>query len=208
MAKLRIRSGRERAERVEAAMEAVHLTERADTIIGRLSKGWRQRVGLAQALVHNPEVLILDEPTIGLDPKQIIEVRELVRDLGKEHTVILSTHILPEVSQICTRVIIINDGRIVAEDTPDRLVARLSGGERLYVQVSHPSDDLPKAIKSIEGVTAVESSKNGAYEIECTVGTDCRAEIARQVVMSDAGLLEMRAIGMSLEEVFLRLTTE
>jgi ABC-2 type transport system ATP-binding protein len=208
MAKLRIPSGSERQERVEAAMEAVHITERADTIISRLSKGWRQRVGLAQALVHNPEVLILDEPTIGLDPKQIIEVRELVRDLGKEHTIILSTHILPEVSQICTRVIIINDGRIVAEDTPERLTTRLSGGERLYLEVANPSDELPQAIRSIAGVTAIESSKNGAYEVECAVGTDCRAAIARQVVMSNCGLLEMRAIGMSLEEVFLKLTNE
>ena len=208
MARLRIPSGSERKERVEAAMEAVHITERADTIIGRLSKGWRQRVGLAQALVHNPEVLILDEPTIGLDPKQIIEVRELVRNLGKEHTIILSTHILPEVSQICTRVIIINEGRIVAEDTPERLTTRLSGGERLYLEVAKPSDELPKAIRSIEGVTGVESSKNGAYEVECAVGTDCRAAIARQVVMSDCGLLEMRPIGMSLEEVFLKLTNE
>jgi ABC-2 type transport system ATP-binding protein len=208
MAKLRMTSGKERKERVDAAMEAVHITERADTIIGRLSKGWRQRVGLAQALVHDPEVLILDEPTIGLDPKQIIEVRELIRDLGREHTIILSTHILPEVSQICTRVIIINEGRIVAEDTPERLVARLSGGERLYLEVNNPNDNLAKVIRNIEGVTAIESSKSGAYEIECTVGTDCRAEIARQVVLSNCGLLEMRPIGMSLEEVFLKLTTE
>jgi ABC-2 type transport system ATP-binding protein len=207
MAKLR-GVGKNRHERVDAAMEAVHIEDRADQVIGRLSKGYRQRVGLAQALVHDPEVLILDEPTIGLDPKQIIEVRELIRELGNEHTIILSTHILPEVSQTCTRVIIINDGRIVAEDTPERLTTRLGGGERLYLEVSSPSDDLPSVLTQIEGVQGVESGKNGIYEIECGVGTDCRSEIARRVVMNEFGLLEMRPIGMSLEEIFLKLTTD
>ena len=189
-------------------MEATNITDWADMVIGKLSKGFRQRVGIAQALVHDPEVLILDEPTIGLDPKQIIEVRELIRELGEEHTIILSTHILPEVSQICGRVIIINDGRIVAEDTPERLTARLGGGERLYLEVKTPNDDLPQTLKQISGVLSVEPSRRGAYEIECAVGSDCRAEIARQVVTRDCGLLEMRPIGMSLEEVFLKLTTE
>lgn len=206
MAKLR--ATRNRKERVDAAMEAVQLTDRADTIIGRLSKGYRQRVGLAQAMVHEPEVLILDEPTIGLDPKQIIEVRELIRDLGKDHTIILSTHILPEVSQICTRVIIINEGQIVAEDTPERLTTRMSGGERLYLEVGGHPEGVPQVLSQISGVAGVESSRAGAFEIECATGSDCRADIARKIVGNGLDLLELRPVGMSLEEVFLKLTTE
>jgi len=206
MAKLR--GTKNRKECVDAAMEATHLTDRADMIIAKLSKGYRQRVGLSQALVHQPEVLILDEPTIGLDPKQIIEVRELIRELGREHTIILSTHILPEVSQICTRVIIINEGKIVAEDTPERLTALLGGGERLYLEVRKPSADVPAQLAQISGVTQVELAGEASYEIACAPGTDCRAEIAREVVTRDWGLLEMRPIGMSLEEIFLKLTTE
>lgn len=204
----RLRGVKNRADRVDAAMEATHLTDRADTIIAKLSKGYRQRVGLAQALVHDPEVLVLDEPTIGLDPKQIIEVRELIRELGQEHTVILSTHILPEVSQICTRVIIINEGRIVAEDTPEHLTTLMGGGERVLLQVRNPSDELPGTLQKIPGVVSVESGPNGVYEVACTTGADCREEISRAVVSNDWGLLEMRPVSMSLEEIFLKLTTE
>ncbi|HID63063.1 MAG TPA: ATP-binding cassette domain-containing protein, partial [Anaerolineae bacterium] len=195
-------------KRVEAVMETCHVADRAETVIGKLSKGYRQRVGLAQALVHDPEILILDEPTIGLDPKQIIEVRELIRGLGGERTIILSTHILSEASQVCGRVVIINEGQIVAEDTPERLTARLKGGERVYLQVSQPSVEVEAALKAIEGVTTVEAKGDGGYEVESALGADRRTEIAAAIVEGGWGLLEMKPIGMSLEEIFLKLTTE
>lgn len=207
MAKLR--GVKKRTEPVRCALEAAHLSDRADTVIGKLSKGYRQRVGLAQALVHDPEVLILDEPTIGLDPKQILEVRELIRELGKDHTVILSTHILPEVSQICSRVIIINEGRIVAEDTPEHLSLLVGGGERLHLEVAVPSAEIPALLVRVPHVLGVEPGRRrGTYEVECAPGMDCRVEIARQVVSHDWGLLEMRPLSASLEEIFLKLTTD
>lgn len=194
---------------VERAMELVNLTDRADTAIGKLSKGYRQRVGIAQAIVHEPDVLILDEPTIGLDPKQIIEVRELIRMLGRERTVILSTHILPEVSQTCTRVLIIKDGQIVAEDTPQRLGDRMRGAEHVHLQVVTPSPEIPPELEKIQGVLAVHATPQGdAYEIETTLNTDRRAEIAAMAVQRGWGLLELRPVGLTLEDVFLQLTTE
>ncbi len=192
---------------VERAMEMVNIEDRADMLIGKLSKGYRQRVGIAQAIVHEPDVLILDEPTIGLDPKQIIEVRELIKNLGQEHTILLSTHILPEVSQTCSRVVIINNGEIVAEDTPERLGARLRGAEQIYLQVAEPVPEIPKELEKIQGVLAVHPSDKGVYEIETTLNTDRRAEIAKMAVQRGWGLLELRPVGVSLEEVFLQLTT-
>lgn len=200
--------------RADAVMEVVHIADRADQQISKLSKGYRQRVGLAQALIHDPEVLILDEPTIGLDPKQIIEVRELIRQLGQDHTVILSTHILPEVEQVCERVLIINEGQLVAEDTPDRLTARLKGAERVYLQVETDGEEgtdvspLLDALHQVSGVTRVEALGNGAFEVECALGVDRRADLAERAIQSGFRLLEMRPVGMSLEEVFLKLTTE
>jgi ABC-2 type transport system ATP-binding protein len=193
---------------VERAMELTNIGERADTIIGKLSKGYRQRVGIAQALVHNPDVLILDEPTIGLDPKQIIEVRNLIKELGKEHTIILSTHILPEANQTCTRVLIINDGTIVAEDTPTRLSARVRGAEHVYLQVAQPAAEIAKELEKVKGVLGVTAQGEGVYEIETTLGTDKRADIAALAVQRGWGVLELRPAGLSLEEVFLKLTTE
>jgi ABC-2 type transport system ATP-binding protein len=204
----RLRGVARRKEAVSRALEATHLGDRADTIIGKLSKGYRQRVGLAQALVHDPDVLILDEPTIGLDPKQILEVRELIRELGRDHTVILSTHILPEVSQICNRVIIINEGSIVAEDSPENLVAMVGGGERLFVDVDAPREAALKTLREIPHVVHVEPGRQRGYEVTCAAGADCRAEIARRIVGSGWGLLEMRPMGLSLEDVFLKLTAE
>jgi ABC-2 type transport system ATP-binding protein len=204
----KLRGIRERADAVESAMEATSLSDRAGTIIGKLSKGYRQRVGLAQALVHDPEVLILDEPTIGHDPKQILEVRELIRALGKDHTIILSTHILPEVSQICSRVIIINEGCVVAEDTPEHLTALVGGGQRLYLELDAISDEIPRTLTQIPGIVGVRPARERGYEVECEAGVDCRVEIARQVVTCGWGLLEIRRVGVSLEEVFLKLTTE
>lgn len=194
---------------VEYSMELVNLGDRADSLIGKLSKGYRQRVGIAQAIVHEPDVVILDEPTIGLDPKQIIEVRELIRELGKEHTILLSTHILPEVSQTCTRVVIINNGQIVAEDTPQRLSERMRGAEHVHLEVVTPAPELPTEVEKIQGVLAVHpQAGQGIYEIETTLNTDRRADIADLVVKRGWGLLELRPVGLSLEDVFLQLTTD
>jgi len=194
--------------RVEEVMELCHIDDVADVLIGKLSRGYKQRVGLAQALIHDPEVLILDEPTLGLDPRQIIEVRELIKSLGGKRTIILSTHILPEVSQTCGRVVIINEGRIVAEDTPERLTARLRGAERIYLQVAQASPQVEEALRRIRGITSVEARGDGGYEVECALGSDPRPEIARLVVEKGWDLLEMRPVGMSLEEIFLELTRE
>jgi len=197
-----------RSEAIQRAMEAIHIEDRAHQNIGKLSKGYRQRVGLAQAIVHDPDVLILDEPTIGLDPRQIIEVRELIKGLAGQHTILLSTHILPEVEQICTRVLIIHRGKLVAEDTPKNLGARLRGAERLGLQVSGNGARLVKALSAVPGVQTVTPVSEGRYEIAIAPEQDARAQIAATVVKGGWGLLEMAPVGMSLEEIFLQLTKE
>jgi ABC-2 type transport system ATP-binding protein len=194
-------------ERVDDALEMVGMEDRASGYIGSLSKGMRQRVGLAQALLHKPEVLILDEPTIGLDPGQVVEVRELIREIGKERTVMLSTHILSEAQNICDRVLIINKGKIVAEDTPENLQARLVGSERVILRVRGDSDGLPKIIAKIKGVQGAESKPDGSVEFEFAPGQDVRPEVAKAVIKEGFDLLEMRPVGMSLEEIFLELTS-
>jgi ABC-2 type transport system ATP-binding protein len=204
----RLRAVPDRDDAIERVMEMTSLAERADTLIGKLSKGFRQRVGIAQALVHNPEILILDEPTIGLDPKQIIEIRNLIKSLAGEHTVLLSTHILPEVSQTCSRILIINDGKIVAEDTPERLGARVRGAEHIHLQVAHSAPEIARELERIQGVLSAQARADGVYEIETTLGTDRRADIAALVVQRGWGLLELHPVSLSLEEVFLKLTTE
>ena len=196
------------AQAAERAMEACGLTERRDMLIGKLSKGYKQRVGLAQALIHDPEVLILDEPTIGLDPRQIIEVRNLIKSLGGSHTVILSTHILPEVSQVCERVMIINKGHIVAEDTPARLTARLRGAQHVHIQVARPARDTAASIEALPGVLGVTDKGAASYEVELALDADPRAQIAELIVGRGWGLLELRPVSMSLEDIFLTLTTE
>jgi ABC-2 type transport system ATP-binding protein len=206
MASLRRVSDREKA--IWRAMEACHIEDRADTLIDKLSKGLRQRVGLAQAILHEPEVLILDEPTIGLDPKQIIEVRELIKEIGQEHTVILSTHILPEVSQTCGRVLIINKGQIVAEGTPQELTARLQGARRVMVEVGHPVAETQAVLSNVEDVVGVDPQGNGRYEVVCAPNVDRRPQLARAIVEQGWELLELRTVGMSLEDVFLELTTD
>jgi ABC-2 type transport system ATP-binding protein len=203
---------KERRERVDAVLKRTHVADMADRHCGKLSKGYKQRVGLAQALIHNPEVLILDEPTAGLDPKQIMETRALIRSLAGDHTIVLSTHILPEVSQTCQRVVIINNGRVVAVDTPDNLTARLRGAETMFVQVDAGGADPTPSLLAIAGVTRVAVSDErgtvGALEVETERGTDIRREIARTIVNRGWGLLELRPMRMSLEEVFLQVTTE
>jgi ABC-2 type transport system ATP-binding protein len=201
----------QRRARVDAAMEKCRVGDVGRTLIGRLSKGYRQRVGLAQAILHDPEVLILDEPTAGLDPKQIIETRDLIKALGGEHTIILSTHILPEVSMTCGRVVIINKGRVVAEDTPENLTHRLRGAGTLRLDVRGDSAEVAEALRAVPGVTAVrphaQAGDVSALDVEAAAGADVRAELARAVVQKGFGLLGLQQVGMSLEEIFLHLTT-
>jgi ABC-2 type transport system ATP-binding protein len=204
---------RNRAGRVKEVMERVQVADMATRHCGKLSKGYRQRVGLAQALLHNPEVLILDEPTAGLDPKQIIDTRRLIKELGGDHTIILSTHILPEVSQTCHRVVIINKGRVVAVDTPENLTSRLRGSETMLLQVDAPvGDDVKRALEIVPGVTQVVLAESrgttGSYEVNSETGRDVRRQLAAVVVSNGWGLLELRPLRMSLEEIFLHLTTE
>ena len=202
----------ERASRLQTVMERTQIADVAKRHCAKLSKGYRQRVGLAQALLHNPEVLILDEPTAGLDPKQIIETRRLIKGLGGDHTIILSTHILPEVSQTCSRIVIINKGRVVAVDTPDNLTARLRGSETMYVQVDAMGGDPEGTLSSIPGVTRVSMADKRdsivGFEVDSESGRDVRRELAAALVGRGWGLLELRPMRMSLEEIFLQVTTE
>jgi ABC-2 type transport system ATP-binding protein len=204
--------GAQRRRAVGETIESCGLADVADRLAGKLSKGYRQRVGLAQALLHNPEVLILDEPTAGLDPKQIIETRELIKGLAGDHTIILSTHILPEVSQTCQRVVIINKGKVVAVDTPDNLTARLRGSETMYLQVDAQGADAAAMLQGVPGVkrVAVADTKQQVvgFEIDSDKGRDVRRQLAAAVVGRGWGLLEMRPMRMSLEEIFLHVTTE
>ena len=202
----------DRKARVNTVMERTRVADMATRHCAKLSKGYRQRVGLAQALLHNPDVLILDEPTAGLDPKQIIETRRLIKELGGDHTVILSTHILPEVSQTCNRVVIINKGRVVAVDTPENLTAKLRGSETMYLQIDAAGADASAALAAVPGVSRVGTSEvRGTvvgYEIESGAGRDVRRDLSAAVVSRGWGLLELRPLRMSLEEVFLHLTTD
>ena len=194
-------------------MEKARVADVATRFCGKLSKGYKQRVGLAQAILHNPEVLILDEPTAGLDPKQIMETRDLIKGLAGSHTIILSTHILPEVSQTCERVVIINKGKVVAIDTPDALTERIQGNQTIFVQVDAPAGvDVAAALGGVPGVSRVTPvDQRGtlvSFEIDCHKGEDRRREVARLVVSSDWGLVELRPSRLSLEEIFLQLTTD
>jgi ABC-2 type transport system ATP-binding protein len=202
----------DRRARVQYVMGRTRISDMANRLCGKLSKGYKQRVGLASALIHNPDVLILDEPTAGLDPKQIIETRELIKELAGDHTIILSTHILPEVAQTCQRVVIINKGHVVAIDTPDNLTARLRGSETMYVQLDASGADAATSLARVPGVTrVVEADRRDGmigFEVDSESGRDVRRDLARTVVSSGWGLLEMRPMRMSLEDVFLSLTTD
>jgi ABC-2 type transport system ATP-binding protein len=201
----------ERKTRVADAVEKCRVGDVRTKLIAKLSKGYRQRVGLAQAILNNTDVLILDEPTAGLDPKQIIETRELIKALGGEHTIVLSTHILPEVSMTCGRVLIINKGRVVAEDTPGNLTHRLQGAGALRVEVKGDAASAADVLRAVPGVVAVHSKSEPAvgavFEVEAESGKDVRAELAAAVVQKGFGLLGLEQVGMSLEDIFLQLTT-
>jgi ABC-2 type transport system ATP-binding protein len=203
---------KERGDRIAAVMRRTYVEDVADRACGKLSKGYRQRVGLAQALIHNPDVLILDEPTAGLDPKQINETRKLIKELAGDHTIILSTHILPEVSQTCQRVVIINKGKVVAVDTPTNLTARLRGSETMYLQVDGDPAAVSAALQRVPGVTRIspaeQRERQAAFEVDSEPGRDVRRDLAQAVVSNGFGLLELRPMRMSLEDIFLHLTTE
>jgi ABC-2 type transport system ATP-binding protein len=195
--------------RIAEVLEEVHLEDLSENYIGNLSKGMKQRVGLAQALLHEPEVLILDEPTIGLDPAQIIEVRRLILQLGEDRTVLLSTHILSEAQQVCDRVLIINKGQLVAEDSPENLQAQISGADQLVVRTSAETEEVKGLISSISDVTDVISGEEeGEIYIMSAPGKDLRPEVARKIVEAGIDLLELRLAGLSLENIFLQLTKE
>ncbi|MGA2402461.1 MAG: ATP-binding cassette domain-containing protein [Syntrophobacteraceae bacterium] len=195
---------------ISRVISACGLEKNANRIIRNLSKGFRQRVGLAQALLNDPPVLILDEPTIGLDPSQIIEIRRLIQDFRGDRTILLSSHILPEVAQLCQRVIIINRGEIVATDSPANLTSQLQKTVKIVLEVSGPSQAFAQAIESMAGVEKVSVESNGTsrFVIETDPATDMRPQIAAMAVEKGCGLLELRAMQLSLEDIFMQLVTE
>lgn len=205
IAKIKGVAPKEARRRIDEIVVQCGLVDRTEQLIGHLSKGYRQRVGLAQAILHDPEVIIMDEPTSGLDPNQIIEVRQLIRELAQERTVILSTHILPEVEMTCNRVIIIHEGKIVAVDTPENLTANMRDTTRFFVRISGDIDIAAKAIATIEGVSDVTQVNNGLH-VHWPTEADLSAAVSARIVELGMGLVEMKREAMSLEEIFHALT--
>lgn len=215
-------NGKRLRARVDEVISCCGLTEERRNVIGRLSKGYRQRVGLADSLVHEPELLILDEPTLGLDPNQIRHIRNLIKSLAKRHTVLLSSHMLPEVEMICERVLIINKGRIVASDTPDNLIGLMKGNPRVLVEIEGPRHDIFDKLETIPGITKVSWEAVGAsraeakpsggdwnrFICECEKGIDIRAELFRAASASNWVLRELRTQKKNLEDVFVAMTSE
>lgn len=204
-----VEASRQKKE-VDRVTSICGLSKVSNRIIGHLSKGYRQRIGLAQALLNNPSVLILDEPTIGLDPTQIIEIRKLIRDLREQHTIFLSSHILPEVAHICQRVVIINKGQIVATDTPANLTHQLQKSSHVRIEVMRESESVRAALEEMSGVLRVspEDDNPRRLMVETDQSRDVRADIARLVVEQGAGLLELKLVDLSLEDIFMQLVTE
>ncbi len=206
-------SSKARHGRVEEVIRKCGLEQHAHRLIGKLSKGYRQRVGIGQALLGDPEVLILDEPTIGLDPRQIIEIRNLIKELGSTRTVILSTHILPEVSMTCNRVIIIHEGRLVAVDTPENLMSRVQQTPQILVRATGPDEQIIRALGAVRGVTAVQRHAPGTaephgYRVDTEPGARNMNELARVIIDHGWQLREIRPVDITLEQIFIKLVTE
>ena len=202
-----------RADRISDALSKTNIEDKRHSLIKHLSRGYKQRVGIAQALVHDPDVIILDEPTVGLDPKQIIEVRHLIKNLAGNHTIILSTHILPEVSMTCDRVVIINKGKVAAVDTPQNLTSQLKGGQKIRIDVQALEKPLRDLLVQIPGVGKVQTEPSQSTgrqmaTIEVSSGKDIRSDIAAAVVQKGWPLYELRGVNLSLEDIFLQLTTD
>lgn len=197
--------GKNKKSKIDLAMERCGITDVRKRLIGNLSKGYRQRIGIAQAIVHDPAVLVLDEPTIGLDPRQIIEIRHLIKSLAGERTVVLSTHILPEVTMVCTRVVIINEGRIVLEESLEKLSEMVEGAQILFLKTNYRNDGISEIILSLPNVSHVTENASGEFIIQIKGGADVREELAKTVVRNGWGLLEMRPLTHALEDVFLKV---
>ena len=193
---------------VDRVIEKCSLKDVGHRIIGRLSKGYQQRVGLAQAMIHDPEILILDEPTIGLDPIQIIEIRKLIHELTAEHTIILSSHILPEITQICKRVIIINEGEIAAVDSLGGLAASLRKSERLSLTVRNSENNVAEQLNGLDQVISATNSEGNQYLIECALRSNLQDKIAKLALENNWGIVELKPVSMTLEDIFLKLTIE
>ena len=193
---------------VDRVVEKCSLTEVRNRIVGRLSKGFQQRVGIAQALIHDPDILILDEPTIGLDPIQIIEIRKLIQELAASHTIILSSHILPEITQICKRVIILNDGEIAAVDSLEALTARLRKGNRLFLRVRQADTGAIDKLNALSKVVAVTQQEGEQFVIECEPHANIQDSIAKLALDQGWGIVELTPAPMTLEDIFLKLTLE
>ena len=204
---------RMKKKKVDEVIQRCELQSVSHRLIRKLSKGFKQRVGIAQALLNDPEVLILDEPTVGLDPKQIIDIRSLIKGLGGSQTIILSTHILPEVSMTCDRVIIMHQGKLVAVDTPSNLTKKLQQAPKIMLKVEGPVSDIINTISRLSGITTIDrkkpdSEKNGFYEIEIEENADVINEIAKSVYENNWKLKEIRPVDMTLEEIFIKVVTE
>ena len=205
--------GKERAEKVNRVMETVGVGDVSKRLIRNLSKGYKQRVGLAQAMIADPQVLVLDEPTAGLDPKQILEIRDLIKELGKDRTIILSSHILPEVSAVCKRVLIINRGKIVADDNPENLAKHILGGSHIHLRLDASEEVVRGALGNIAALKELsfrESQEEGTVEAVAEAGkeADIRRDLSRALAAANIPILLMRSVDMSLEDIFLNLTTK
>ncbi|MBX5477020.1 MAG: ABC transporter ATP-binding protein [Clostridia bacterium] len=218
VAALRDVPARSRAAKVDAALERFNLGDVAGRLIGRLSRGYRQRVGLAQAVVHDPDVLVLDEPTVGLDPRQVSEMRETIRALARDHTIVFSSHILSEVQALCERVVILHEGRVVAEDRPESLARALESGETLFVEVAAEPERAEAVLRGVPGVAAVTPLRpraagaagpaGAAFRLQAEPGRDVREALFYRLADARMPLLALQRDTMSLEEVFLKLTQE
>ena len=223
MAKIRGVPSKGRKQRVQEVMELCRIADVRNKLIGKLSRGYKQRVGLAQAIIHNPQVIILDEPTVGLDPRQIIEIRKVIRDLAGNHSIVLSTHILPEVSALCDRVVIVNRGRVLVEDTLANLERRDAGAERLHLELRGPQDATYDFLQNWPGVVGLDKTEVTTettmeqvsdtrevyrYELNVAPGLDIREQLASGIIGQGWGLLELRAVAPTLEEIFVKLIND